>query len=156
MPLRIWIAGVATSAVIASAPPSAARQAPAARAPCINIRHGIPRGGKIITPGTQAHVTPGVLVFVVLVEAAAYTTARYPTVFPWLTPTSSNPPVLRPVPLCSAKNLPATTLPVRVAAFRARRPGRAYLSARLSKAWRKATRTPFTAYRAVVLVGARN
>jgi hypothetical protein len=153
---RLSLVGVAASVAVLACPGfSGARQARVAHALCVNVSHGIPRGDKIIASGTHAHVAPGAIVFVVLVEPAAYTGLGYPGVFPWLTSSSSNPRVLRPVPICSEKNLPASTLPVREAAFRAERPGRAFLSAPLERAWREAPRNPFRAHRAVVLVATR-
>ena len=72
----------------------------------------------------------GAIVYVVLVEWAAYSGPG----FPWLTPTSSDPRVLAPVRLC--KRTGASSLPLTVTGFRAVRPGEATLSARLTPGWR--------------------
>jgi hypothetical protein len=87
----------------------------------VNVSHGIPRDA-LDGSGTRVHVAVGAVVFVVLVEPAAYTGRAYPTTFPSLSAKSSSPSVLRPIPVC--RSLYPATLSLIVAAFRANRAGR--------------------------------
>jgi hypothetical protein len=145
-----WLVVVMGVALIATPGPGAAGHAMAAQPTCIDVSHGIPLH-EMVAPGSRARVAPGALVFVVLVEPAAYTGGPYPSVFPWLPSRSSNRRVLRPVPICPDRG-GASTLPVRDAAFRAVQHGRATLTAPLSSAWRTTSKRPFTPYRAAVIV----
>jgi hypothetical protein len=152
-PSRLCLVGAAVVALTATPASRAAPRAVPARSPCANLSRGIPRGATVAS-GTHAHVALGAVVFVLLVEPAKYSGDGYPSNFPWLSAKSSSPSVLRPIPLCPS--LYPTSLTLTVSAFRADRPGQAYLSAPLAKAWRKAPQSPFAAYRAVVFVGTRH
>jgi hypothetical protein len=86
--VRLWRLGLAGSALLATPQPGAARGAAGTRASCIDASRGISRGGEIVAAGAHLRVALGAVVFVVLVEPAAYTGGRYPSSFPWLTASS--------------------------------------------------------------------
>lgn len=88
--------------------------------------------------------------YVELVEPARYVSRS----FAWLTPASSNPHVLKRVPVCASHRAPGT-LPLLVSAFKALRRGTARITAPLGPAWRalKPSQRPgLRAYEATVHV----
>jgi hypothetical protein len=108
--------------------------------------------------GTTLTVKQGTFVYVELVEAEKYLswspgTKPPPPVFPWAAARSSDPSVLRRVPLCP--NSGVYTLPVVVYAFRALTPGTATLTAPIAQAWKHvkpARRRGLHPYRATLIV----
>lgn len=119
-----------------------------AKTSCINAPVAI---GKYALPsrGTIT-VSVGELVYVELVEPAKYSSGH----FAWLMPASSNPHVLRRVPVCVSHHAPST-LRLRVTAFRALRAGTARIIAPLSPALRalkRAHRSGLHAYESTVHV----
>jgi hypothetical protein len=108
------------------------------------------RQDRLVASGATIHVPVGAVLWVALVESAEYSASRYPTSFPWLTPTSSNQDVISPVRLCPRRSM--YSLPVRIAGFRAVGDGDAILLAKLAPRWRGRTRAVQN-YRATVIVG---
>ncbi|HSZ69568.1 MAG TPA: hypothetical protein VK756_04335 [Solirubrobacteraceae bacterium] len=108
--------------------------------------------------GATLTVKLGAFVYVELVEAEKYLswpagTKPPPPVFPWAAARSSDPSVLRRVPLCPSSA--ASTLPVVLYAFRALTPGTATLTAPIAQAWKRVNpvrRRGLHPYRATVIV----
>jgi hypothetical protein len=118
---------VPTSAVLAIALLSGC--APQAIA-CVAVPTTIPSNRLLTTDDAHLTVPVNAIVWVALVEADKYT--AHPG-FPWLKPTTSNRAVLAPVTQC--KQTLVTSLPERISAFKALRPGRATVTARLAPGW---------------------
>jgi hypothetical protein len=110
---------------------------------CVTVPQTIP-SNRLITGGTKLTVPVGAIVYVVLVEPE--NDAGGPG-FPWLTPTSSNRRVLAPVHLC--KRTGSSSLPNTVTGFRARRHGKASVTARIARPWRALKTRPRPARAAV-------
>jgi hypothetical protein len=91
--------------------------------------------------GSELTVTVGQIVYAVEQEPEDYLTYRRPSAFPWLPPSSSGSRVLTVVTLCKTSVF-TFSIPERVFAFRAARPGRATLRAPLSAAWRSVKERP--------------
>jgi hypothetical protein len=96
---------------------------------CVSVPQTI-RGDRLLTSATRIAVPVGAIVFAVLVEPDSYTSKPG---FPWRTPTTSDPAVLARVRLC--KQTGASTLPVSITGFRARRRGSAIVTASLAPGW---------------------
>lgn len=110
-------------------------------------------GGHAVGSGQTVRVPVGAVVYVELAESEKYLNGSLPRSFPWSTPVSSSPSILRPVALCRAPRV--STLPVRVSAFRASHPGTVRVAAPLAGAWRAlapARRRGLHAYAATVIV----
>jgi len=103
-----------------------------------------------VSSGGRIAVRVGVVVWAVEGEPEQLVRAGRPSVFPWLAVRSSDSRVLAPVTLCTHEPL-TFGIPEHVYAFRARRSGRATLSAALAPAWRVVASRP-TRYRATVTV----
>ncbi len=110
----------------------------------------VPQDPPVIESGATVHAPVGAVLWVGLFELAEYSAVRYPTSFPWLTPTSSNENVLRPVRLCPRRAV--YSLPVTLTAFRAVSNGDAILLAKLAQPWRGRTHA-IQSYHATVIVG---
>jgi hypothetical protein len=93
------------------------------------------------------HARVGTILYVVLVKPAKYSSARFPSGFPWRTPTSSARGTLAPARLCEQTGV--GTLETRVTAFRVLHRGKARLVAPLARAWRSIG-TELRSYRATV------
>lgn len=119
----------------------------AAKTACITAPGRI---GRLALPSGQTiSVSVGELVYVELVEPESYVSRP----FAWLTPASSDPHVLKRVPVCATK-IPST-LALRVDAFRALHGGTAKISAPLAPVWRAlkpSQRPELNAYKATVHV----
>lgn len=88
-----------------------------------------------------------------LIEPDKYASRSFPASFPWLTPASSSPHILKELPVCAPRSL--STLPLRLSAFRALRGGTVTITAPLAPAWRALTpsrRRGLHAYHAVVRI----
>lgn len=94
-----------------------------------------------VLSGSTLAVRVGVLVYAVEGEPEEFMTRPNPSVFPWLAPASSAPAVLGSVRLCRTY-VSGFGGPEQVFAFRAKRPGRAVLSASLELAWRSVHHAP--------------
>jgi hypothetical protein len=84
------------------------------------------------------HVAPGRLVTVQLAEPVAYASSMAgppPTAFPWLPAESSDGAGLRRTPFCGTPAI-VMSLPAREYVFRAAKPGRYMITARLNPAYR--------------------
>jgi hypothetical protein len=141
--VAVSLVGVVSAAALTA---SAVSAAPAGH--CRPLPQSIPLG-RLVQDGSHARVRVGAIVYVVLGVPEKYDEPRFPRAFPWLAPSSSAPRVLAPVALCQRTG--AATLRVKVAAFRAVRPGRAALLAPLSRPWR-GLHTRLHPYRASVRV----
>lgn len=128
------------------------------RSPRGCVPRAIPSGGEIVN-GANLAIRRGQVLYVVLDEPAE--PGPVPNSFPWPTPISSNPRVLKRVPLC--KYLDVSTAPLTVTAFRAIRAGTATVAAPLSRAWQtwqaephqvvpSTPQEPFQSFRASVTV----
>ncbi|MGA3361589.1 MAG: hypothetical protein ABSD82_06125 [Solirubrobacteraceae bacterium] len=116
-----------------------ATHAPAPRtASCLRQPHSF---APYVLSGSTLAVRVGVLVYAVEGEPEEFMTRPNPTVFPWLPPASSAPAVLGSVRLCRTY-VSGFGGPEQVFAFRAKRPGRAVLSASLELAWRSVRHAP--------------
>jgi hypothetical protein len=115
---------------------------------CVQVPQTIPRGSLV---GTDSKVNTHVaaILYVVLVEPDKYTGSTYPHGFPWLSVVSANKRILAPVQLCPQHGV--SSLPVKVAAFRASRAGKTTLVARLARPWRSVKAGP-RRYRSTVTV----
>lgn len=118
----------------------------------------IPSDGTLVN-GADLTIQSGKVLYVVLEEPAEL--GSVPTSFPWHTPKSSNPRVLKRVPLC--KYLDVSTVALTVTAFRAIGAGTATVTAPLSRAWQRwqanphhvvpsTPQEPFQSFRASVTV----
>lgn len=116
-------------------------------AACTPVPVGLP-AGSVIATGATRRVHLGAVIYVELIEPEGYTGRPYPSEFPWLAARSSNATVLAGLTLCPS---PPATLPLALAAFRARGVGTAVLSAPLTAHWAK-RRHAFRPYRATVTV----
>jgi hypothetical protein len=94
-----------------------------------------------VLSGSRLTVHAGVIVYAVEGEPEEYMTAPNPSVFPWRAPLSSDPGVLSSVRLCKTY-VSGFGGPEQIFAFRAKRAGRAVLSASLAPAWRSVRRAP--------------
>lgn len=136
--------GLAAAGTIALGP-SGAVAAPA----CSSVPSPIPLA-RLVQSGTKMKVHVGAIVYAVLAEPERYATGlSHPTGFPWASPRSSQPKVLRTVRLCQPTT--GSSLPTMVAAFRASRAGTAVVSAPLGVSWRAVKSGP-RPFRAVVTV----
>lgn len=110
----------------------------------------VPETPPLVAAGAAVHVPVGAVIWVELVEYEKYSSTAYPRGFPWLTPTSADRNVLKPVPLCTRRAM--YSLPVSLTAFRAVGRGNATLLAKLAPPWRG--RSPgIQRYQADVMVG---
>jgi hypothetical protein len=97
---------------------------------CVTVPTSIPSNRLLTTDDAHLTVPVNAIVWVVLVEADKYT--AHPG-FPWVTPITSDRAVLAPVRLC--KRTLVSSLPDKIRAFKALRPGTATLKARLAPGW---------------------
>lgn len=122
---------------------------PGAKSACVKVPMAV--GRDALSNGETSSVRVGALVYVELVEPAKYALGS----FAWLTAASSDPYVLRRVPLCVDHRAPST-LPVRISAFRALHAGAARLTASLAprlRAMKPSRRRGMRAYESTVHVG---
>jgi hypothetical protein len=118
--------GLAASAVVLVALAAGVSSATA----CVTAPTTIPNDRLLTSDDTHLTVAAHTVVWVVLVEAEGFTS--HPG-FPWTPPTSSDRVVLLPLRVCRRTRV--STLPDKVYAFDARRPGRATVVASLAKGW---------------------
>jgi hypothetical protein len=128
------------------------------RSPRGCVPRDISSGGALVN-GADLTIQKGQVLYVVLEEPAE--PGPVPNSFPWPTPTSSNPRILKRVPLC--KHLDVSTVALTITAFRAIGTGTATVTAPLSRAWHpweanphqvvpSTPREPFQSFRASVTV----
>lgn len=111
-------------------------------------------GRQALPSGRNKSLSVGGIIYVELIKPERYSSAPYPPGFPWLTPASSPPSVLKQVPICATRLRPST-LSLRVSAFEALRDGSARIVAPLASTWRRlkpAQRQGLDTYDAVVHV----
>jgi hypothetical protein len=102
---------------------------------CVRVPTSIPNSRLLTTDDTHLTVPVNAIVWFTLVEPEEDT--DHPG-FPWTTPTTSDRAVLAPVPRC--KQTLVTSLPDKIYAFKALRPGKATLAARLVHGWPGSTK----------------
>ena len=137
-PARAGTAATLAAVALALAGCGAAHTPAPRTASCLRQPHSF---APYVLSGSTLAVRVGVLVYAVEGEPEEFMTRPNPSVFPWLPPASSAPTVLSSVRLCRTY-VSGFGGPEQVFAFRAKRPGRAVLSASLELAWRSVRHAP--------------
>lgn len=121
---------------------------PLTRSSCVTVPKSPPQS-QLVASGESVTVRVGTVLYVFLIEPEEYSNPPYPSAFPWQTPVSASPAVLRRVRLCPSRT--AYSLSLTITAFRALAAGHTTLSADLVPSWHTVARAP-RRYRAIVIV----